>query len=135
MTKESMMLREAAVVAAGLAMTVGLGVAGVGTAAATSPAPKVKTGSQWTIEAKKGGCEIETFGDDGTFTGDLTGDAGTYSGGGAGIIEDWTEGVDSGFTFSGLWVKVHKEYKGDLENPNTDEFFHAIMLRGVVSGC
>ncbi len=130
------MSRRTAVFVAALALMASIGLAGGGAASATSPALKVKPGAHWTIEAKKGGCEVETFGDDGTFSGDLPGDTGTYSGGGsAGIIEDWTAGVDTEFTFSGLWVKAHKEFKGDLENPNTDEFFHAILFRGAVNGC
>ena len=107
------MIRQAAVCAAGLAMTASVGLAGVGAASAASPALMVKAGSQWTAEVKGASCEIVTFAANGTFSGDMSNDSGTWSGGGKTINLKWTRGHADGLTFNGTFTKTPtKEYKG-----------------------
>ncbi len=127
------MLRRAVVVVGGLAMATSLGLAGVGVASAAVPALKVKPGSQWTLEYHgvegTGGCEVDRMASNGTFTSDLYGDSGTWSGGGSTITMTWTAGDDSGVTFSGTFTKTPtKEYKGSF---NTG--FTAALVKGVHS--
>lgn len=87
------MLRRVAVLAAGIAMTASVGLAGVSTASAASPAPHIKNGSQWTAEVNGGGgCEVNTFAANHTFHGGLYGDKGLWCGGGNKITMTWTAG-------------------------------------------
>ena len=110
------MLRRAAVLAAGLAMTAGVGLAGGGAASAASPVLHVKPGSNWTAEVNGGGgCEVETFAANHTFHGGLYGDKGPWSGGGNRITMTWTAGYVTGLTFTGTFTKTPtKEYVGNF---------------------
>jgi hypothetical protein len=98
------MLRRVAVVVAGLAMTASIGLAGVCSASAASPALHIKPDSMWTLEVKNGGCEEDIFQSNRTFSSDVGGDAGTWSGCGATIAMNWTSGSDAGQKFSGTFV-------------------------------
>ncbi len=127
-----MMLRRAAVTVAGLAMATSFGLAGAGAASAAAPALKVKPGSHWTLEYHgvegTGGCEVDTMASNGTFTSDLFGDSGTWSGGGATITVTWTAGQDNTLVFTGTFTKTpRREYKGSF---NTG--FSAVFVEGVV---
>ncbi len=107
------MLRRAAVIAAGLAMSASFGLAGNGMASAASPALNIKAHSIWTVVVKGGGCELIQFTDAGhTFVSDLGGDAGTWTGGNATLGLKWTAGGDTGLKFSGNFVASPEQYKG-----------------------
>ncbi len=126
------MLRQAAMTLAGLAMAAGFGLAGAGAASAAAPALKVKPGSQWTLEDHgiegTGGCEVDTMASNGTFTSDLFGDSGTWSGGGATITVTWTAGDDNGVVFTGTFTKTpRKEYRGSLNTGDS-----GLFIKGVV---
>ena len=127
-----MMLRQAAMTLAGLAMAAGFGLAGAGAASAAAPALKVKPGSHWTLEYHgvegTGGCEVDTMASNGTFTSDLFGDSGTWSGGGATITVTWTAGDDNGVVFTGRFTKTpRKEYRGSLNTGDS-----GLFIKGVV---
>lgn len=77
------MLRRAAAIAAGIAMTASVGLAGACAASAASPALHIANGSKWTIEPNNAACGIETFTPTHKFTSDLFHDEGTWSGGGS----------------------------------------------------
>jgi hypothetical protein len=106
-------LRKAVVVAAGLAMMASVGLAGAGAVSAASPAVlHIKPGSPWTLQINNGGnCEIETFQSD-TFTSDLHGDSGTWSGGASTVSMVWTAGIRVGEKFHGSYNSSHREYSG-----------------------
>ena len=129
----AMMLRRTAVIVAGLAMATSFGLAGAGAASAAAPALKVKPGSHWTLEDHgiegTGGCEVDTMASNGTFTSDLFGDSGTWSGGGSTITVTWTAGSDNGVVFTGTFVRTPttKEYKGSF---NTGDL--GLLIKGVV---
>lgn len=107
------MLRRTAVLAAGLALTASIGLVGAGAASAASPALKIKNGAQWTNEVNGGLCEVQTFSSNGTWTSDLYGDSGTWSGGGDRIDIKWTGGDEAGLTFHGPFTTTPtKEYSG-----------------------
>jgi hypothetical protein len=110
------MVRRAAVLAAGLAMTASVGLAGGGAASAVTPVPHIKPGSTWTAEVNGGGgCEVETFAANHTFHGGLYGDKGQWSGGGNEITLTWTGGYVAGLTFTGAFSKTPtKEYVGNF---------------------
>jgi hypothetical protein len=113
----NMMLRRAAVIAAGLAMATSFGLSGAGVASAAAPALKIKQQAIWTVEVTEGKlvCELVSFDtSDNTFITDHAGDAGTWSGGASTIGIAWTAGPDIGLTFSGHLVSTAKpaEYKG-----------------------
>jgi hypothetical protein len=127
-----MMLRQAAMTVAGLAMATGFGLAGVGVASAASPALKVKPGSQWTLEFHgvegTGGCEVDTMASNGTFTSDLFGDSGTWSGGGKTLHMTWTTGSDNGVIFNGTFTTTpRRQYKGSFNSG-----FSGAVIEGVV---
>ena len=105
------MRRRTGGVAAALIMAATLAWTG-SVASAAQPAVKTKPGSQWTFGIKGGACEVETFAAGGTFTSDLYGDSGTYTGGGSSIQMHWTAGGDAGLTYSGQWIAAKKEFKG-----------------------
>jgi hypothetical protein len=112
-------------------MAVSLGLSG-GVASATAPALKVQPGSRWTLEdhgiEHTGGCEIDTMRANGTFTSDLFGDSGTWSGGGRTITMTWTAGSDSGVTFSGTFTRTPvKEYSGSLSTGDL-----GVLVKGIV---
>ena len=51
-----------------------------------------------------------------TFTSDLFGDSGTWSGGGATITVTWTAGQDNTLVFTGTFTKTpRREYKGSFD--------------------
>ncbi len=107
------MLRRAAVIAAGLAVSASFGLAGAGMASAASPALNIKAHSIWTVEVKGEGCELVQFTDAGhTFVSDVGGDAGTWTGGNATLGLKWTAGGDTGLKFSGNFVASPEQYKG-----------------------
>lgn len=104
-----MKIRRAVAVATGLAMATTFGLAGTGVATAAAPALHVHNGSQWTAEfGDQGGCEVDTFASNGTFTGH-DGDAGTWSGGGKTLSMTWTMGPAKGLGFRGTFTKTPKE--------------------------
>lgn len=129
-----MILRHAGMLAAGLALTTSVGLGGAGLASAASPALNIKPNSQWTLEVNGGGCEVDTFAADGTFsTTENGGDAGKWSGGASTVAMKWTAGEDIGITFRGTYVTSLKEYSGSLGgvgNGNSGE-----LVKGAVSGC
>jgi hypothetical protein len=70
------------VLAAGLAMTATVGLAGAGAvSAASSAALHIEAGRHWTIEIDNGACQVLTFAANGTFSADLALDSGTWRGG------------------------------------------------------
>jgi len=104
---------------------------GSATPALAVPAGHVKKGSQWTLEVNAGGCIVQTFGKDHTWTSDFQGDSGTYAGGGKTISETFTAGSANGLTFAGTYSKHSKEYTGTFGGPgagNTGQ-----LVKGVVS--
>jgi hypothetical protein len=110
---EMTVLRQAGMIAAGLAMATTAGLVGVSVASASTPALKIKPGSLWTTELKGGGCEVDTFNSNGTFTSDLGGEFGTWSGGLHTLAVTWTGGTDEGLKFSGTFTRAPvKEYHG-----------------------
>jgi hypothetical protein len=114
MTKEEAMLRRAAVLAAGLALTACGGIAGGGAASAATPTLHVEPGSTWLAEPRPGGCELEIFSANRTFASEFGGAGGGWSGGGATIAMTWTRRT-KGLVFDGTYTEsVHgnPEYKG-----------------------
>jgi len=107
---------------------VGLGGAGAAAAAATSTRQvnMVKPGQKWTMERHEatgsgyGWCEVITFGSSDTWTADLDGDKGTYTGGKTAITMTWTAGSDSPLTFTGTLKKAKpKKFKGKFSKAPT----------------
>ena len=127
------MFRRIAVLAVGLAMTAGAGLAGAGAASAASPALHIKADAKWTEETVRGGCEIDTFAANGTFTGDVDpGDTGTWSGGGTTITMHWTGDSNPGLSFSGTFTTTPvKEYKGTLRYEGA--VFSGKLVKGAIS--
>jgi hypothetical protein len=122
-----MILRRAALVAAGLAMSAGVGLAGVGTAsaagggltgtansvAAAAPATKHLTPGTWTVKVHLAGCEVISIATNGTFTADKFSDSGVWAGGGNSVALSWTAGSDTGLLFSGAYQATSPvSYKG-----------------------
>ena len=130
------MRRHAACLMSGL-MATGLGVlagAPAGASAPASPAGQhVRAGSHWTFAIPGEDCELQTFGAGKTWTADLGGDGGKYSGGAATIKEVWTTGGDNPAIFKGTYESSAKEYKGKFKN--LDGSFKAILVKGDVDGC
>jgi hypothetical protein len=112
MPKGAKMLRRTAVLAAGLALTASVGLAGTGAASGASSAA-IANHSKWTTEINGVGCEIEQFvTSNSTFTGDFYGDAGTWSGGTTSVKMKWTAGGESGLTFKGTYNSSLKAFVG-----------------------
>lgn len=85
----------------------------VGTVSAATPAVQhIKPGGVWTNETNGAGCAIDTFGPGHTWTADLYGDSGTYTGGRNNVTLTYTAGNDAPATFSGTFSKSKKEYSG-----------------------
>jgi hypothetical protein len=101
------MLRRAAVLVAGLAMTASLGLAGAGAASATAPATdNVGNHTTWTMKPVGGGaCEWDKFNTtkDTFVSTSEPGDAGTFSQTNTTIDMTWTAGPHTGWTFQGTW--------------------------------
>jgi hypothetical protein len=120
-----------------LLLAAGVGVlagAPAGAAAqASSVGQHVKTGSTWTFAIIGEDCELQTFGAGKTWTADLGGDGGRYSGGAATIKEQWTTGGDNPAVFKGTYESSAKEYKGKFKN--LDGSFKAVLVKGDVDGC
>jgi hypothetical protein len=136
--EEATMLRRVSVLTAGLAMTAGVGLLGVGTASAVSPELHIKPGAQWTFFPMGGGCEVDTFNTTtNTFTSDHDGDEGTWTGGGLTIKMMWTAGPEKRSTFKGSFMKASKTavyYTGTF----TYHHFHfpgSDLNKGVFKGC
>ena len=110
-----MILRRVTLIGAGLAMATSIGLTGAGSASATGL--KIHNNSVWTMRTSDGGCELEEFGSNGTFTsgGNNNGDAGTWSGGEATIKMKWTAGGAAGLKFKGHYAA--KVYSGSLNQP------------------
>jgi hypothetical protein len=126
------MLRRAVAMAAGLAMTASVGLAGASTASAASPAVlHIKPGSEWTAEVNGGGgCEVQTFAANHTFRGGSY-DEGLWSGGGNKIAMTWTAGYVSGLTFTGTFTRTPtKEYVGNFGGISATT---GQLVKGVVS--
>jgi hypothetical protein len=127
------MMRRAAAIVGGLALATSFGLAGAGVSSAAVPALKVQPGSKWTFEdhgiEHTGGCEVNTFASNGTFTSDLFGDAGTWSGGGATLSMTWTAGEDTFVKFNGTFTKTAtvKEYKGGISTGDA-----GAVVKGIV---
>jgi hypothetical protein len=133
-----MILRRAALIAAGLAMTAGVGLAGVSTASAASPQTLHLTTGPWTLNVKGGGCEILSFtftgNTSGGFTADFAGDSGVWAGGGNAVALSWTAGGDTGLLFSGSLVSSSPvTYKGSFGG--TGAGLHGKLTKGAKAGC
>ena len=101
------MLRSAAAVAAGLAMTTSFGLTGAGMASAATPALHIKSNAIWTLEIFRGGCEQDTFDrSTHTFIADANNAAGTWQYGGSAILMIWTQGGNAGHNFGGRFVST-----------------------------
>lgn len=121
-------MRRTALIAAGLALTAGIGFAGVGVTSAASPA--LKSGSQWTLEENGSGCAVVTFASPDTWTDDH-GDSGTWS------VSTSTNGkkniimYSGDGTFGGQLTKTPiKEYAGYFEID--DMIYTGQLVKGVI---
>lgn len=138
-TKGKEMIRRTAVaaLAAGLAMTASVGLAGAGGAAfAASPALKIEPDSQWTMRFNFGNgadaCQIDTFAANDTFTAD-NGDHGKWSGGGHTVSMTWIEGGVI-LTFSGTYTATPKAaYVGKFGG--TDAGDKGRLIKGAIASC
>ena len=100
------MFRWIAVLAAGLAMTTSIGLAGAGTASAVSPATgHIGNHTIWTMKPVGGPCEWDKFNTtkDTFVSTSESGDAGTFSQTNTTIDMTWTAGPKTGWTFRGTW--------------------------------
>jgi hypothetical protein len=129
MKQQGTMARRAAMVAVGIGMVTSLGLAGAGAASATGPALHIKSGSPYSIEWGAT-CEALTFSSSGTFTSDLFGDSGTWSGGKTTLSMNWTAGSDQDAKFTGTFA--HKDYTGKLKAADKEKF-SAIVAKGASS--
>jgi hypothetical protein len=131
MTKEATMIRRVAMLAAGLAMTASVGLAGADSVSAASPSLLTKPGSQWTTVIL---CEVVTFAADGTFKADYFGDAGKWSGGTRSTLHmKWTKGEDKGWSFTALSYKgALKEYEG-LYGPPSGPSYEDVLRKGALT--
>ncbi len=134
MAKEVTKLRRAVMMAAGLALTASVGLPGIGAASASGPVLHIKPGSKWTAEVNGGGgCEVDTFAANHTFSGGLYGDKGLWSGGRNKITMTWTAGYVTGLTFTGTFTKTPtKEYVGNFGGITAAT---GQLVKGAVAGC
>ena len=118
MKKRRMMVRRAAMVASGIALTASVGLAGAGVAsAAASTQQHIKDGSEWTVEPHGASlCDVATFHSDGTFTGSF-GDSGLWSTFSSGNELVMIFAPSDGLTlkFNGEYIQASKEYSGTLK--------------------
>jgi hypothetical protein len=144
-----MILRRAALMAAGLAMAGSVGLVGasaasagtntglVGTSAASGAAPRAGLSGTYTVEVTGAGCEVISA-SNGSFTADLAGDAGISAGGGnasvggASVALYWTAGGDTGVLFSGAKVSS-TTWKGNFGGIGAG--LKGKLVKGAVSGC
>lgn len=127
------MLRRTVAIAAGLALTASVGLVGAGAASAVSPAMHIKPGAQWTAEVNGSGCEVETFSANNTFTGDMDGDYGSWSGSGPSISMVWSGRGADPLTFVGTFTKTPvKEYAGRF-NGSQPNSYSGQLVEGAVS--
>jgi hypothetical protein len=91
----------------------------------------VNPGGVWTLEINGGSCEVQTFKADHKWSADQNGDAGTYTGGGSKVEEEWTSGLDKGAHYSGVYKKKSKEYKGTYVVGSVT----AELVKGAIAGC
>ncbi len=131
-----MKIRQAAAVAAGLALAASFGLAGGGAASAASPALHV--GGKyplWTLEVKGAGCEVYQFQTEPqeAFFGDH-GDVGLWSGGEAKIIMYFQDNPDHNPIFTGHFDSstTPVEYNGSLSQ-SSGSHKSAKLVRGSVS--
>jgi hypothetical protein len=122
-------MRRLALMFGGLALVASFGFTETAGAGIAAPA-HVKPGSKWTFEFGAG-CEIQTFASGHTFSADMFGDAGTYSGGGKTISETFTSG-DAGLTFSGTYSKATKTYTGPIGGITVGV---GELVKGSMAGC
>jgi hypothetical protein len=143
-----MILRRAALMAAGLAMAGSVGLVGataasagtntglVGTSAASAGTNASLLGT-YTVEVTGGSCEVISAAS-GSFTADNFGDSGITAGGGNAkvggnsVALSWTAGGDTGLLFSGAKVSS-TTWKGSFNFGGT--FFKGKLVKGAVSGC
>jgi hypothetical protein len=99
-------------------VTFALAVASVGAAVAAGPTPSqsasssIRSGSEWTFRLEGGGCEIDTFHANGTFT-TAGSDRGVFTVHGSQLRMHWTHGGDATTTFVGVFTRSIKGYAGE----------------------
>ena len=128
-----------ATLVAGVSLVVGLQVAGVQAArasseptqvapAAATPTSPIIPGSRWTFRLTTGPCEIDTFHANGTFTtGSRFGDAGTFRVSGLDLVMRWTRGGDATTRFAGSYDSARHAFFGTWF---ADGSFPAALIRG-----
>jgi ribonuclease E len=143
-----MILRRAALMAAGLAMAGSAGLVGASTASAAtntglvgasaaSAATNAGLLGTYTLEVTGGGCEVISA-SNGSFTADAFGDSGITAGGGnakvggASVALYWTAGGDTGLLFSGAKVSS-TTWKGNFGGFGAG--LKGKLVKGAVSGC
>ena len=127
------MLRRVAVLAAGLALTASVGLAGAGAASAATPALHIKPGFPWTIKVKGGWCEVENMAGDHTFFSESFGDTGGWQYGGPKVKMIWMSGVHTGWKFHGTWNVASKAYIGSFGG--TGAGFTGRLIEGTAPRC
>jgi hypothetical protein len=86
------------------------------------------------LAIKNGGCVKLTFTASGTFSNpELSGEGGTWAGGGSTVAVAFTSGPDTGLLFSGLYVSSPAEYKGSFGGPVFPE--KGKLVKGSIAGC
>jgi hypothetical protein len=123
-------MRRLAILSATLVATTTIGIVGLGGVAGAATI-HFKPGTVWTEEAVAGGCEIWTVHSGFTFTADLDGDSGAYTGGAKHVTGIWTHGPSAGATFSGTWNGTKKEYVVSFGGEGTGHTGQ--IVKGVVS--
>ena len=128
------MVRRVAVLAAGLAMTAGVGLAGVGAASAAATPKLHLTATPWTFKVDHSTfCEVLNFNLQNLMFSSPNGDHGNWAGGGSTLALAWTGGPDSGLLFSGSFVSSSMSYKGSLNDLSQSD--KAKVVQGSVGGC
>jgi hypothetical protein len=131
-------MRRVMLATAGLALMIGIGLTGVPGASGSTPALHVtatpalhvKPGSKWTLERVGGSCAVWTIGAGDTWTSDMGGNKGTFTGGGHKITATWTAGSNYPASFSGTYHRAAKEYVGPGGGNLSGGTFN--LIKGVV---
>ena len=126
--KQRGMARRLALVASGIAIVGGLGLAGAA-GARTVPGTSIKSGQPWLFTGGPA-CEVEVFNTHNhTFHGNEGGDKGTFRGGFSKVFMTWTRGTLSGATFKGETLPPHYigtfTFRGAIY-PNADLKFDVV---------
>jgi hypothetical protein len=85
---------------------------------AAAPAPSqsasssIRPGSSWTFRLEGGGCEIDTFHANGTFT-TAGSDRGVFRVNGSNLRMRWTHGGNATTSFAGVFTRSIKGYSGE----------------------